>query len=157
VLTFSGTATQRVSLTGTTTNGLTGQILTCDVNATIKKPDGSVLAGPTCMEGSGFIDQTLLAMTGTYSIVVDPVNAATGDLALTRHSVSDYSGTTSAGGSVTVPIAAPGQKGRVTFSGAAKISLAGTTSELTGQIGCDVNVTILNPDQSVLAPATCME
>jgi hypothetical protein len=80
-LTFAGTAGERVSLWGT--NGLTGQILGCDVNVRILKPDGTLLSGPTCMEGSGSIPATTLPFTGGYTITVDPTGAATGNLTLT--------------------------------------------------------------------------
>ena len=158
-LTFSGTAGQRVSLLGS--NGMTGQIIGCDVNVSILKPDSSVLAAATCMEGSGFIDVKTLPSTGTYTIVMDPVSSATGNLTLTLYNVpADFSGSITAGGSaVTVTINTPGQNGALTFSGTTgqRISLLGTNG-MTGQIfGCDVNVSMLKPDSSVLAAATCME
>jgi hypothetical protein len=80
-LTFAGTAGERVSLWGT--NGLTGQILGCDVNVRILKPDGTLLSGPTCREGSGSIPATTLPFTGGYTITVDPTGAAGGNLTLT--------------------------------------------------------------------------
>jgi hypothetical protein len=52
-LTFSGTAGTRISLRSI--NGLSGQILGCDVNVTVRKPDASTLVA-ACMEGSSFID-----------------------------------------------------------------------------------------------------
>lgn len=157
--TFAGTAGQRISLKGT--NGMSGQIaLACDVNVTIAKPDASQLA-TACMEGSGFIDATTLPTTGTYTVKVDPSSTATGSLTLTLYNVpADGSGTITPGGSaVAVTSSAPGQNSALSFSGTAgqRISLRGTNG-LSGQVaGCDVNVTILKPDSSVLAPATCME
>ena len=159
-LTFSGTSGQRISLLGT--SGLNGQIaLTCDVNVSVLKPDGSALLAPTCMESSGYINVTTLPTTGTYTILVDPTTYATGSLTLTLYDVpADYSNTITAGGStVTASMPTPGQNGVLTFSGTTgdRISLKGT-SGLTGYIlGCDVNVKILKPDASVLAADTCME
>jgi YD repeat-containing protein len=160
-LTFAGTAGQRISIKGTTT-GLTGQ-LGCDVNVSILKPDGSALGAATCMEGSGFMDIATLPAAGTYRIFVDPVGAATGTLTLTVYDVpSDFNATSAPGGTpVTVEITTPGQNGAVTFAGTAlqRISLEGAAGGTIGGqfIGCDVNVSILNPDNSVLAAATCME
>jgi hypothetical protein len=160
-LTFSGTAGQRIFLKGT--NGMTGQVaFACDVNVSILNPNSSVLAAATCMEGSGFIDVKTLPSTGTYTIPVDPAEAGTGNLTLTLYSVpADAGGTITAGGSaVTVTTTVPGQNGAMTFSGTAgqRISLVGTNG-MTGQVAfsCDVNVSILNPNGSVLAAATCME
>jgi YD repeat-containing protein len=157
-VTFSGTAGQRVSLVGS--GGMAGQIVGCDVNASIINPDGSVLAPASCMESSGFIDAMTLPTTGTYRIVVDPVSFATGSVTLTLNNVpADYTGSITAGGSVTVTTSPAGQNAAVTFSGTLgqRISLKGT-SGMSGQVvGCDVNVTIKKPDGSVLAPAACME
>lgn len=160
-LTFTGTAGQRISLNGT--NGMAGQVgLMCDVNVTILKPDKSVLAPATCMEGSGFIDTTTLPLAGTYTITIDPTAAATGSLTLTLYDVpADATGSITAGGSaVTTSTSTPGQNASRTFSGTSgqRISLRGTNGTYTGTaFVCDVNVTILNPNGTVLAPATCME
>jgi YD repeat-containing protein len=159
-VTFSGTSGQRISLMGT--NGLIGYVLGCDVNVSILKPDTTVLVANTCMEGSGYIDVTTLPATGTYTIVVDPVSLAVGNLTLTLNDVpADYSGTITAGGSaVTVSMPTQGQNGALTFSGTSgqRISLVGTNG-LTGfhSLACDVNVRILKPDTSVLVANTCME
>jgi YD repeat-containing protein len=158
-LTFAGVSGQRISLVGT--NGMSGQVLGCDVNVSIVQPDGNVLATPTCMENSGFIDVKTLPAAGTYRIVVNPVDIATGSLTLTLHDVpADYSGSITPGGSAaTVSTTTAGQNGALTFTGTAgqRISLVGSNG-LSGQIlGCDVNVSILNPDATVLAAATCME
>jgi len=158
-LTFSGTAAHRVSLLGT--NGMSGQVLNCDVNVSITNPDSTVLAPPTCMEVSGFIDVTTLPSTGTYTIVIDPVTFVTGSITLTLYDVpADPTTTITPGGNpVTVTTTTAGQNALVTFSGTAgrRVSLQGTNG-MSGQVlNCDVNVSILNPDASVLAPATCME
>ena len=159
VLAFSGTSGQRIFLKGT--NGLSGHLLGCDVNVRILKPDTSMLAANACMEGNGFIDTLSLPATGTYTIVVDPVNHAAGNVTLTLYNVpADYNGSITAGGSaVTAAMPTPGQNGALTFSGTSgqRISLKGTNG-LTGYVlGCDVNAKILKPDASVLAANTCME
>jgi len=158
-LTFTGTAGQRISLEGT--NGMFGQIgLACDVNVSVLQPDGSQLVGPTCMEGSGFIGATTLPATGTYTVFVNPERWAIGNLSLTLYDVTDFTGTITPGGSaVTVSLPTPGQNGQLTFTGTAgqRISLLGTDG-MNGQVfGCDLQVSILNPDTSQLAAPTCME
>lgn len=162
-LTFSGTANQRISLRGT--NGtISGQILGCDVNVRIvRTSDNFSVASATCMEGNGFIDATQLPTTDTYSIIVDPVSFATGNLPLTLYTVTDVSGTMTADGApVTVSITTPGQNGALTFSGTAgqRVSLEGLNGTIIGQIAfaCDVNVSIVRvSDSFTVAGATCME
>ena len=156
---FAGTAGQRVSLLGT--NGLTGQLLGCDINVSILKPDATVLAPPTCMEQTGFIDVRTLPSTGTYTILVDPAGAATGGVTLTLHEVpADYSASIAAGGPpVTATMSTPGQNAALTFSGTPgqRIFLKGTNGMTGHLLACDVNVRILQPDGAALAPDACME
>jgi YD repeat-containing protein len=156
---FDGVAGHRVSLLGT--NGMTGQVFGCDVNVALFNPNGTALGAPACMEGSGFIDTSTLATSGTYTIEVDPASTATGSVTLTVYDVpADVSGTITPGGSsVTMTTTTPGQNGALTFSGTAghRISLLGTNGMLGQVFGCDVNVSILNPNGTVLVSATCME
>jgi hypothetical protein len=83
--TFSGTANQRVSL------NITGVSLTGGyhnwVNVSIKKPDGSTLVSGVYDSGGGFIGTQTLATTGTYTILVDPWDTATGSVTLTLNIV----------------------------------------------------------------------
>jgi hypothetical protein len=157
---FDGISGQRISLLGT--NGLTGQILGCDINVSILKPDNTVLAPATCMEQNGFIDMLTLSSAGTYTILVDPVGAATGGVTLTLYDVpANFTGTLDpAGPATTATMSVPGQNGVLTFAGTAgqRVSLLGSNG-MTGQVGliCDVNVTIKKPDGTTLTPATCME
>jgi hypothetical protein len=160
-LTFNGTANQRISLIGSdVTYG--GTAFTCDLNVTILNPDNSVLVPATCMETGGYIDTTLLPTTGVYKIQIDPYTSSTGSLTLTLNDIpADFSGSITAGGSaVTVTTTVAGQNGQLTFSGTMgdRVALLGTNSSYGGTpFTCDVNVAILNPDNSVLVPATCME
>jgi hypothetical protein len=159
-LTFTGTSNQRVSLRGT--NGMTGQVLPCDVFTNILKPDGTAMTGAsTCMEGSGFMEPMTLPSTGTYTLMMDPTGPATGSLTLTAYDVpADISGSITPGGSaVTVTMSSPGQNAVLSFAGTAnqRVFLSGTNG-ISGQIGitCDVSATIRKPDGSTLASA-CME
>jgi YD repeat-containing protein len=156
---FSGTTGQRVSLLGA--NGMTAQILGCDVFTSILKPDGNAIGAGTCMEGSGFMEPVSLPSNGAYTLLMDPASTATGALTLTLYDVpADISGSITAGGSaVTVTTTVPGQNGVLLFSGSAnqRVFLAGTNG-ISGQIGitCDVTTTIRKPDGSTLMSA-CME
>jgi YD repeat-containing protein len=160
LVTFAGTAGQRISLNGT--NGMSGQVFGCDVLVSILKRDNTPLAPGTCMESNGFIDATALPATGTYTILVDPGGTATGSVTLTLYSITDYLGSIVAGGSpVTVPIATPGQNGALTFTGTAgqRVSLGGTGT-ISGQVAlaCDVNVSIVRASgNSTVAGPACME
>ena len=159
LLTFTGTAGQRIFLNGT--NGMTGQIFGCDVSVSIFRPDAGTLVPPTCMEQSGFVDVTTLPTTGTYTILVDPEGAATGSVTLALYSVTDISGTITVGGSsVPVSISTPGQNAALTFSGTAgqRVSLFGTGT-ISGQVflTCDVDVRILRVSDNLNVGSTCME
>ena len=142
-LTFSGTAGQRVSLNQSGSNCFSS-------TTTIQNPDGSPLAS-TC--GGYFLDVQTLPTTGTYTILVDPLNAITLSTTLTLYTVpADVTGAIVPGGAaVTVTTTVPGQNGRLTFSGTTgqKISL--------GQSGYNCfssTTTIQKPDGSTLV-STC--
>lgn len=142
-ITFDGTAGQKVSLKGTN-NTLWECVLA------IKKPDGTDL---TSISGSlgitPFLDTRTLPATGTYTILVDPVNTVTGSITLDLYDVVDVTGTTMVGGSaVTVAIATPGQNGQLTFSGTAGQQV---TVRMTGNtIGGQTTVKLLRPDGTTL-------
>ncbi|HEU4890868.1 MAG TPA: carboxypeptidase regulatory-like domain-containing protein [Vicinamibacterales bacterium] len=165
-LTFQGTAGQKISLLGT--QGMSGQVsLTCDVNVTILGPDMSPVTGATaCMEDSGFIDPASmpaagLPAAGTYTILVDPAQYATGSLTLRLYTVTDFAGTIAPDGSpVTVPLAPPGRNATLTFSGTALQWVSLVATGISGQIAltCDVNVSILKPNNAgTLVSPTCVE
>ena len=115
----------------------------------ILKPDATVLAANTCMEGSGFIDLLTLPTTGTYTIVVDPVSLAVGSLTLTLYSVpADTTGTVTIGGSAAaVTLGTPGQNGTLTFSGTASQQV---TVRMTSNTFGWITVRLKKPDGSLL-------
>jgi uncharacterized protein YhfF len=150
-LTFAGTAGQRVSLRGS--NGMAGQVPTCDVTASLRRPDNGVLAPGTCMEDGGFIDVRTLPATGTYTILVDPKSQATGSLTLTLYDVPpDTAGEVAvAGPAVGVALGTPGQNGSLALSGTAG---AQVTVRLTGNTLGRVAVRLMAPDGTPLATKT---
>jgi hypothetical protein len=126
-LTFAGTAGERISvqLAGSTISAALLSIL---------KPDGTTL-GTNAYAGVGnsFLDTRALPAAGTYTIVVDPQDAATGSATLTLYDVpADTTGTLTAGGApLSLVIPTPGQNARITFSGAAGQHVTLTLSSVT--------------------------
>jgi hypothetical protein len=146
--TFAGTAGQRVAVRvssvtiGTSTTG--------SVKVSLLKPDGTTLKSVTLGTSGGAIDATLLPVSGTYTILVDPQSSATGSATLTLYDVPpDATGTISPDGSpVTVTLVAPYQNGRMTFAGTAgqRVSLK---MKFVATSCCTANVSILKPDGSL--------
>ena len=140
--TFAGTSGQRVSLHMTSVT-LSGSLVT------IYKPDGTMLANyNNVTPPSAFIDTVSLPGTGTYSIVVDAFDTRIGAMTLTLYSITDFSGSTTIGGSsVTVTLNTPGQNGQVTFSGTSGqlVTVHVTSNTIPG-----VTVKLLKPDGSQL-------
>jgi RHS repeat-associated protein len=157
--TFSGTADQRISLNLTSVS--VGSSGTCRLKVYVYKPDASTLTSNTCVGSAGaFIDVQTLPTTGTYTVLVDPVDDKTGSVTLTLYDVAaDSTGTITAGGSaVTVTNTSPGQNGTRTFSGAAdqRISLNLTSVSVGSSGTCRLKVYIYKPDASTLASNTCV-
>ncbi|MDQ3995189.1 MAG: hypothetical protein M3265_10385, partial [Actinomycetota bacterium] len=140
-LTFAGTKDQRVSLkVGPTC---------CVTRVSIVDPFGNTLVAPTFIGTfGGFIDTKTLTATGTYTIVIDPQNGATGATTFTLYDIPpDPSASITPGGpAVTVTTTVPGQNAKLTFSGTTgqRISLG------VGPACCSTNISILSPDGSTL-------
>jgi YD repeat-containing protein len=150
VLTFSGTAGQKVSLLSTNSTYTSSG----SAEMSIRAPNMSVIAGPTTMSAEAgtisFLDVVTLPTTGNYTILVNPQVMATGGATLTLYDIpGDVTGSIIPGGSpVSVPIAIPGQNGTLTFSGTAseRVSLNVAGSTYAG----GVSIAIRNPDTSWL-------
>ena len=99
----------------------------------------------------GFVDAKTLAVSGTYTILVDPQATATGSVTLTLYDVpADANATTSPGSSgPSVTTNVPGQNARVTFAGGAgqRVSV-----KVSGMTLSAAYVSVLNPGGSTLAP-----
>jgi YD repeat-containing protein len=157
VLTFNGTASQRVSLK--MTNVTIGTSSCCSTKVSILKPGGSTLVAPTFVGTSGgFIDTQTLPVTGLYTILVDPQSTDVGSMMLTLYDVpADPAPSITAGGAaVTVTTTIPGQNAKPTFSGTAgqRISLKMTAVTIGTSSCCSTRVSILNPDGSTLVAPT---
>ncbi len=136
-LTFTGAAGQSVSLqlAGVTiANGIVSFL----------RPDGTTLAIKAFAAGTTFVDPVVLPAGGTYTVLIDPANAAVGSLTATLYDVPpDVTGTISVGGpAVHVTATVPGQNARLTFNGAAGQAVTVTLSAATIQSG---TVSILRP------------
>ena len=142
LLTFSGTAGQKVSLTGSNST-----YPNCSADVSFLKPDGSTLSQSAWCIGSGnglLIDATTLPTTGAYTVFFNPGGMNTGSTTLTLYNVVDVVGTiTPNGASVPVSITTPGQNAYLTFSGTAGQLI---TVSLTGNSISGVTVSLLNPD-----------
>jgi hypothetical protein len=114
-------------------------------------PDGStvksIVAG-----GNTFVDVFTLPATGTYTLTVDPLDAATGTASIKINDVPpDVTGIISAGGSpLTVNMPVPGEGGLITFDATAGQAL---TLRLTNTTVSIMRLSVLNPDgSSVVSP-----
>jgi hypothetical protein len=80
VLTFSGTAGQRVTVRAS--NVTIGTSTCCSFVLSIKRPDGVTVATALFGTNGGSVSATL-AVAGTYSVVVDPQSAGAGSVTVT--------------------------------------------------------------------------
>ncbi|MFG3685498.1 RHS repeat-associated core domain-containing protein [Micromonospora sp. NPDC047740] len=125
VLSFAGTAGQRIVVQGT--GGTYG---TYNASAIVRKPDGSNLTGSAYCGASCFFDVTTLPVTGTYTILLNPDGMYTGTVTLRLYDVpADATATAVVGGSpVTLTTTGPGQNAVLSFAGSAgqRISVQGS-------------------------------
>ena len=114
----------------------------------LKKPDGTTLSS-VFFSGSGFIDVQTLPTTGTYTLLVDPKDAAVGSVDVTLYDVpADISGSVIVGGSaLNVAPSVPGQIANVTFEGTASQQV---TVRITNNTLSCVTVTLKQPNGSNL-------
>jgi uncharacterized protein YhfF len=146
LLTFSGTANQRVSV-AVSSASFSGATSSNSADVIFKKPDGTTL-GSVFVLTSGFIDAQTLPTTGTYTVLTDPNTSAVGSVTITGHNITDSSGTvTINGGATTVTTSTPGQNGDYTFSGTASQQV--TVSVASNTTSC-VAVTLKQPNGSTL-------
>ena len=152
VRTFAGTAGQRISLRiGSVTMGSSA---CCSTKVSIVNPGGQTnLVSPTYVGTfGGYLDVQTLPTTGTYSVLVDPQDTATGSATLSLFDVppDDTGSITPGGSSVTVTAGTPGQNVKRTFTGVAghRISLQVSNVTMGSSACCSTKVSIVNPDGS---------
>jgi hypothetical protein len=146
-LTFDGTVGQRISVN-------TSSSLTSCWTVAILKPDGSQLAGTFTCGSAPFIEPQTLPVTGTYTLLIDPSGAGTGQATATLYNVVDVTGSITLGGAaVNVNLTVPGQKASYTMSGP---SAQQATVRVVGSTFSCVTVTFLKPDGTTLTSTfTC--
>lgn len=144
VYTWSGTQGDRVSMNATNITLNSGYEI-----VKILKPDNSVLASSGATSTHYFFDTMTLPTTGTYKVLIDPQDAATGNTTLTMYSVP-----ADAVGKMAIPkpsrtatVTIPGHNPTYSFSGNAnepiKVSITGSTILYS-------NISIKKPDGSNL-------
>jgi YD repeat-containing protein len=149
---FTGTSGQKVALHAS--SGTFGGTFYCDAYVRILKPDGTTLAPNVCAEATGFIDATVLPVSGSYKIVLDPQGTATGSVTLRLYRASDVVGTLPSG-TPKVITTGIGQNARYTFSASAGSRLSLRTSSATYGADCNAYLQVLKPDGMPLVSAQC--
>jgi YD repeat-containing protein len=125
---FEGTRGQHVSLTATSTTISWATLA-------LLRPDGTTLQTSIYAGSDGFLDGTILPVTGTYTVLVAPAYAYTGSTTVTLVDVpADVTGSITAGGAaVTVSLPTMSQHARLTFSGTTgqRVSLTATGTTIS--------------------------
>jgi YD repeat-containing protein len=109
---FDATAGQQMSLATTLTT------LSDWLNVSIVSPSGLTLSSSTFTNITGFVDKTILPVTGTYTILLQPYSWRAGSFNINLYNIpADVTGTITANGAPNVvPIGTPGQNALLTFS-----------------------------------------
>jgi uncharacterized protein YfaP (DUF2135 family) len=144
-VTFVGTAGEKVSLA----IGFLPSAC-CTVNVSILNPNGTRLVNPIAVaSGQTLVDAKTLPATGTYTIIVDPNQTATGTVTLTLFDVPpDVTGTMTLGGpAISLTTTAAGQNALALFTGTAGDGVIIRTGP--GNC-CSTSVSVLKPDGTTL-------
>jgi RHS repeat-associated protein len=146
-LRFDGTAGQRLSLAGT------GPTFSGSYAVSVLRPDGTVLVSPRSLSGTvPDVDLPVLAVTGSYDVLVDPQSAATGSVTMTLSADVDAGVLVVGGAGVVAALGRPGQNARLRFDGTAgqplTVALSGTT------FGGFIGLSVFKPDGTTLASRT---
>jgi YD repeat-containing protein len=128
-LSFSGTEGQRVSITAT-------DVTIGESIVTVINPDGSTLGGAYITPSYDFVGIQTLPTTGTYAILVDPVQTYTGTATLTVYDVpADVTGWLVINDPATsVSLAVPGQQAALTIAATANQEI--TFEAINSTLGC---------------------
>ena len=136
--TFSGTAGQWVSV------GFTSVTIPV-AYVTLYKPDGTYLTATSIGTAGGALDlSAALPTTGTYTLVVNPSGAYTGNMTITL-SLEVTGSVTINAAAIPVTIGRAGQNARYTFAGTASQQV---TVKITGNTLGSTTVTLYTPSGS---------
>jgi hypothetical protein len=142
---FDGTAGHKVSLLATA-------VTLASATFQIYNPNGSTLTSPGFLSTSGgYLDGTVLPVTGTYTIFVYNSSSA-GSLTLNLYDATDLQGTITPGGPSVAISTVPGQNAYLTFSGTfgQQIGINLTNGSYSG-----CNLTLYDPNGSTVQPGSC--
>jgi YD repeat-containing protein len=148
VLTFSGAAGQRLSL------NITGKTFSqCVVY--VNKPDGNSIYSQLMPSSwtSAFMDTTVLPVTGTYTIFLDPSFSYTGSVTFTLLEVpADVTGTIAIDGPpVTISVTTMGQNAALTSDWTAGLRVG---LSITGVTIPSSSITVKKPDGTTLTSSS---
>jgi hypothetical protein len=101
------------------------------------------------------LDQTILPVTGTYTLVLDPAGATRGTATLKLFTVTNVTGPIAADGTgLPVSLTTPGQNAVLTFSGTAGQAVSVWTSSSAFSIGWGtLSLAIKEPNGTTLTSA----
>ncbi|WP_374455287.1 IPT/TIG domain-containing protein [Nocardioides sp.] len=154
LLTFAADKDDRVALQ--LSSGTFGSS-TSTARVSVLRPNGAALVTATGFGNAGlWLDTRTVPETGTYTVLVDPQGAATGQVTLRTFDVPTDTQVAAAPGGPAVVAATtvPGQNAAVTVSGAAnqRVSVALSASTFGASTG-NARVSVLKPDGSTLVSA----
>jgi YD repeat-containing protein len=117
-LTFSGTAGQQLSF------NIISSTIGASTSAcvfTLYDPNHSSIASGYCGTGASYVDTVTLALTGTYTIYLNPYQTATGSVGISINNAQDVTTPTISigGAAVTATTTVAGQDVRLSFSATA--------------------------------------
>ena len=146
LLLFDATAGQRVSLNLTNSTYLTS----CSLY--LFAPDGSQMLRWSC--GTTSVDNTLLPLTGTYTIGLETQTNGGGSVTIGINNVSDVTGSIVIDGPpVTVTTAVPRQDARLTFSAAANQRIFIQATNVTNPLAA---LRVVKPDGELMTASTTL-
>jgi YD repeat-containing protein len=155
LLLFDGVAGQFASAMSTSSTWTSCQF-GGQYGLTLFRPDGSIhtIVSNAC-GASTLMDHQTLPLTGTYTLMLDPIGSNTGSATISLYSGVDVIGTIAADGApVPVTISTSTQNAKLTFDGIAGQVVSATVSNATFPGTCfsyAFALTLLKPDGSTLA------
>ena len=157
LLTFSGTANQRVSLNATNVTTPVAYVELVTLNGTIVTPSLTLTISPSCGT-TCFMDVQTLPNTVTYAILLQHIGTNVGSVTIQLYNVPpDVTEPITPGGSpVTVTATVPGQDARLTFTGAVNQRVSALITNVTT---ADAYVNLVQPSGTtqveILITPTC--
>jgi YD repeat-containing protein len=147
LIVFDGTEGQRLSVYESHSFSQGCETL----RVSVQRPDGTELVFAAGCFGSALIEPVSLPVTGTYTLVVDPLGTLTGQATIILYNVVDITGTiTPSGPAVNVNIVTPGQRALYSFSGIAGQRVSALESHSFSQACESVRLSIQKPDGTEL-------